>query len=80
MVPMADEWTYEENDTIVADYFAMLAEDVARRPYNKAQLAGQIKFLGLSRRAACHATGRTFGLKRNTLPGSYVCLIACRRA
>lgn len=34
---MADDWTDEENDAIVADYFAMLAEDVARRPYNKAQ-------------------------------------------
>jgi hypothetical protein len=27
----------EENDLIVADYFAMLAEDMAGRPYNKAQ-------------------------------------------
>lgn len=26
----------EENDLIVADYFAMLADDLARRPYNKA--------------------------------------------
>lgn len=30
-------WTDEENDLIVADYFAMLAEDIAGRPYNKAQ-------------------------------------------
>ena len=30
-------WTDAENDLIVADYFAMLAEDMARRPYNKAQ-------------------------------------------
>jgi len=30
-------WTDEENDLIVADYFAMLAEDMAGRPYNKAQ-------------------------------------------
>ncbi|GGH51057.1 DUF3883 domain-containing protein [Frigidibacter albus] len=29
-------WTDAENDLIVADYFAMLAADVARRPYNKA--------------------------------------------
>ncbi len=29
-------WTDEENDLIVADYFAMLANDLARRPYNKA--------------------------------------------
>lgn len=34
---MADDWTDDENDAIVADYFAMLAEDVARRPYNKAR-------------------------------------------
>ena len=30
-------WTDEENDLIVADYFAMLAEDTAGHPYNKAQ-------------------------------------------
>jgi hypothetical protein len=28
-------WADEENDLIVADYFAMLAKDVAGRPYNK---------------------------------------------
>jgi len=31
-----DEWTDEENALIVADYFAMLADDIAGRPYNKA--------------------------------------------
>lgn len=30
-------WTDEENDLIVADYFAMLDQDMARRPYNKAR-------------------------------------------
>lgn len=30
-------WTDEENDLIVADFFAMLAEDMAGRRYNKAQ-------------------------------------------
>ena len=30
-------WTDKENDLIVADYFAMLVEDVAGRFYNKAQ-------------------------------------------
>ncbi|HET7410146.1 MAG TPA: DUF3883 domain-containing protein [Paracoccaceae bacterium] len=30
-------WTDEENDLIVADYFAMLADDIAGRPYNKAE-------------------------------------------
>jgi hypothetical protein len=30
-------WSDAENDLIVADYFAMLAEDIARRPYNKAE-------------------------------------------
>lgn len=30
------DWTDVENDLIVADYFDMLAEDLARRPYNKA--------------------------------------------
>ncbi len=32
-----DPWTDEENDLIVADYFAMLADDVAGQPYNKAE-------------------------------------------
>ena len=30
-------WTDEENDLIVADYFAMLAEDLAGRDYNKTE-------------------------------------------
>lgn len=30
-------WTDEENDLIVADYFAMLADDIARRPYSKSE-------------------------------------------
>ena len=30
-------WTDAENDLIVADYFAMLADDVCGRPYNKAE-------------------------------------------
>jgi hypothetical protein len=29
-------WSDEENDVIVADYFAMLADDLSRRDYNKA--------------------------------------------
>ena len=33
----SDAWTDTENDLIVADYFAMLANDIARRPYNKAE-------------------------------------------
>ncbi len=33
---MADEWTDDQNDAIVADYFAMLADDVVGRSYNKA--------------------------------------------
>ena len=33
----SEAWTDEENDLIVADYFAMLANDIARRPYNKAK-------------------------------------------
>jgi hypothetical protein len=31
------DWTDAENDLIVADYFAMLAEDIAGQPYNKAE-------------------------------------------
>lgn len=30
-------WTDEENDLIVADYFAMLSADLAGRPYVKAK-------------------------------------------
>jgi Domain of unknown function (DUF3883) len=30
-------WRDEENDLIVADYFAMLADDISGRPYNKAE-------------------------------------------
>ena len=32
-----NSWTDEENDLIVADYFAMLADDLAKHPYNKAE-------------------------------------------
>lgn len=35
-------WTDAENDLIVADYFAMLADDVAGRPYNKAEHRRQL--------------------------------------
>lgn len=34
---MAGDWTDEQNDAIVADYFAMLAKDIAGRLYNKAE-------------------------------------------
>ena len=30
-------WTDEENDTIIADYFAMLLDELSDRPYNKAK-------------------------------------------
>lgn len=33
----SEPWTDEENDLIVADYFAMLADDVFGRPYSKAE-------------------------------------------
>jgi hypothetical protein len=31
------DWSDVENDLIVADYFAMLADDISGRPYNKAE-------------------------------------------
>jgi len=34
---MAGDWTDEQNDAIVADYFAMLADDIVGRPYSKAE-------------------------------------------
>jgi hypothetical protein len=33
----SEPWTNEENDLIVADYFAMLGDDVSGRPYSKAE-------------------------------------------
>lgn len=37
----SEPWTDEENDLIVADYFAMLAGDVFGRPYSKAERAAR---------------------------------------
>jgi hypothetical protein len=34
---MAGDWSDEQNDAIVADYFVMLAVDIAGRPYSKAE-------------------------------------------
>lgn len=34
---MAGDWTDEQNDAIVADYFAMLADDIVGRVYSKAE-------------------------------------------
>lgn len=34
---MAGDWTDEQNDAIVADYFAMLAADIVARSYSKAE-------------------------------------------
>jgi hypothetical protein len=34
---MAGDWTDEQNDAIVADYFAMLAADIVGRAYSKAE-------------------------------------------
>jgi len=34
---MPGDWTDEQNDLIVADYFAMLTDDIAGRSYSKAQ-------------------------------------------
>ena len=48
---MAIDWTDEENDLIVAEYFAMFADDVAERPYNKAAHNRRIQ----------KATGRSHG-------------------
>lgn len=33
----AGDWSDEQNDAIVADYFAMLADDISGRPYSKAE-------------------------------------------
>lgn len=32
-----ENWSPEENDRIVADYFAMVAQDSAQQPFNKAE-------------------------------------------
>ena len=40
---MAGDWTESQNDAIVADYFAMLADDILGRPYNKAEHNRQLQ-------------------------------------
>lgn len=37
------DWTDQQNDSIVADYFAMLVEDEAGRPYSKAEHNRQLQ-------------------------------------
>lgn len=37
MAEIGGVWTDEQNDAIVADYFAMLADDIVGRPYSKAE-------------------------------------------
>lgn len=37
MAELAGNWADEQNAAIVADYFAMLADDIAGRPYSKAE-------------------------------------------
>lgn len=37
MAEMVGVWIEKQNDAIVADYFAMLADDIAGRPYSKAE-------------------------------------------
>jgi hypothetical protein len=34
---MAGDWSDEQNDAIVADYFAMLADDITVPSYSKAE-------------------------------------------
>lgn len=34
---MAGDWSDEQNDAIVADYFWMLADDIVGRAYSKAE-------------------------------------------
>ncbi len=34
---MAGDWSDRQNDAIATDYFAMLADDIAGRPYSKAE-------------------------------------------
>ncbi|MDF7774943.1 DUF3883 domain-containing protein [Sphingomonas sp. AOB5] len=43
---MADsDWSDEQNDAVVADYFAMLADDEAGIPYNKAEHNRQLQLI-----------------------------------
>lgn len=34
---MAGDWSEDQNDAIVADYFPMLVNDIAGRPYSKVE-------------------------------------------
>ena len=47
---MAVDWTDEQNDAIVADYFAMLADDIVGWPYSKTERNRMLQ--ALSRAAA----------------------------
>lgn len=40
---MAGDWTDEQNDAIVADYFAMLTDDIIGCPYSKANTTGSCR-------------------------------------
>lgn len=40
-----EAWTDAENDLIVADDFAMLADELARRPYSKRSTGGTMPVL-----------------------------------
>jgi hypothetical protein len=40
---MAVDWTDDQNDAIVADYFAMLSDGIAERPYGKAEQIGHYR-------------------------------------
>ena len=43
MPPIAGDWTDEENDAIVADYVAMLADDVAGGPTTRRSPIGLLR-------------------------------------
>jgi hypothetical protein len=50
-------WTDEENDLIVAEYFAMLADDIPERRYSKAEHFRALRPLPTALQAADDNTG-----------------------
>jgi hypothetical protein len=60
--PTGIDWTDEENDILVADYFVMLGEELAGRPYVKAHhearysadMSGKLQLVGAHELVALH--------------------------
>jgi hypothetical protein len=71
---MSSEWTDEQNDAIVADYFAMLADDIAGRSYIKTEHNRRLQTMTGRARGAIEYKHRNIsaalkGLGEDWIPG-----------